>query len=147
MSAYSAARFAFCSSTSARRASTWRRAASFSAPFCSATEARAAAACARSKARCARSDSRCAAVVPVEPPLSFELDPNRAKEDTGLVIPMLASKYGMSEEQVRQAEARVAANVRSAGLEYLAEGRDHGNTFDIHRLLHFAKEQGKQGAM
>src|SRR6185312_4992582 len=26
-------------------------------------------------------------------------------------------------------------------------GRDHGNTFDIHRLLHFAKTRGKQNAL
>ena len=75
---------------------------------------------------------------------SFELDPRRAKGDAGPVIPMLAKKYGLSLEQARQAEARVAANAADAGLEYLAEGRDHGNTFDIHRVLHFAKTRGKQ---
>jgi predicted DsbA family dithiol-disulfide isomerase len=78
---------------------------------------------------------------------SFELDPNRPKSDTGQVIPMLAEKYGMTLDQARAAEANVANNARQTGLEYLAEGRDHGNTFDIHRLLHFAKERGKQGAL
>jgi predicted DsbA family dithiol-disulfide isomerase len=78
---------------------------------------------------------------------SFELDPQRAKGDTAQVLPMLASKYGMSIEQAKQAEARVAANAADAGLGYLAEGRDHGNTFDIHRLLHFAKTRGKQNEL
>ncbi len=78
---------------------------------------------------------------------SFELDPQRAKGDTVQVLPMLARKYGMSLEQAKQAEARVAANAADAGLEYLTEGRDHGNTFDIHRLLHFAKTRGKQGEL
>lgn len=78
---------------------------------------------------------------------SFELDPQRSKEDTVEVIPMLAKKYGMSLDQARQAEARVAANAADAGLGYLAEGRDHGNTFDIHRLLHFAKTRGKQNEL
>ena len=38
----------------------------------------------------------------------------------------------------------VAANAADAGLGYPAEGRDHGDTFDIHRVLHFAKTRGKQ---
>jgi predicted DsbA family dithiol-disulfide isomerase len=78
---------------------------------------------------------------------SYELDPARAKGDTVEVIPMLARKYGLSEAKAREAEAGVAANARSEGLGYQAEGRDHGNTFDIHRMLHFAKAQGKQDAL
>lgn len=75
---------------------------------------------------------------------SFELDPHRAEDEAGPVIPMLAKKYGMSEAQARQAEQRVADNARSEGLGYLTDGRDHGNTFAIHRLLHFAKTKGVQ---
>jgi predicted DsbA family dithiol-disulfide isomerase len=78
---------------------------------------------------------------------SFELDPQRAKGDTVQVLPMLAKKYGMTIEQAKQAEARVAANAADAGLEYLTEGRDTGNTFDIHRVLHFAKTRGKQNEL
>ncbi|MDI2125198.1 DsbA family oxidoreductase [Yinghuangia seranimata] len=78
---------------------------------------------------------------------SFELDPERAKGDTVQVLPMLARKYGMSLEQARQAEARVAANAEDAGLAYLTEGRDHGNTFDIHRVLHFAATKDRQDAL
>ncbi|APS22285.1 DsbA family oxidoreductase [Streptomyces parvus] len=75
---------------------------------------------------------------------SFELDPSRAKGDTALVIDMLAEKYGRSREEAAAMEANVAANARSEGLGYRAEGRDHGNTFDIHRLLHLAKARGRQ---
>lgn len=78
---------------------------------------------------------------------SYELDPNRAEGDTTQVIPMLAQKYGMSEAQARQAEQRVADNARSEGLGYVAEGRDHGSTFAIHRLLHFAKTKGVQNEL
>jgi predicted DsbA family dithiol-disulfide isomerase len=78
---------------------------------------------------------------------SFELDPQRPEDETAQVIPMLARKYGMSESQARQAEQRVADNARSEGLEYLAEGRDTGNTFAIHRLLHFAKTKGVQNEL
>ncbi|GGR91839.1 DSBA oxidoreductase [Streptomyces aureoverticillatus] len=77
---------------------------------------------------------------------SFELDPNRPKGDTAPVIPMLAQKYGMTEAQAREAEQRLGDNAAAEGLAYRTEGRDHGNTFDMHRLLHFAREQGGQDA-
>lgn len=41
-------------------------------------------------------------------------------------------------------EEHVAASARAAGLTYRTEGRDHGNTFDIHRLLHLAAARGRQ---
>ncbi|NEB39107.1 DsbA family oxidoreductase [Streptomyces sp. SID14515] len=75
---------------------------------------------------------------------SFELDPGRAKGDTALVIDMLAEKYGRSREEAASMEANVAANAQSEGLGYRTEGRDHGSTFDIHRLLHLAKARGRQ---
>ncbi|MFF2849211.1 DsbA family oxidoreductase [Streptomyces sp. NPDC058001] len=75
---------------------------------------------------------------------SFELDPHRAKDDVAEVLPMLAKKYGMSETQAREAEQRLGENAAAEGLAYRTEGRDHGNTFDMHRLLHLAKEYGRQ---
>ncbi|MEU5718190.1 DsbA family oxidoreductase [Streptomyces sp. NPDC020403] len=75
---------------------------------------------------------------------SFELDPGRAKGDTVQVIDMLVRKYGRTPEQARGMEANVAANAQAEGLGYRTEGRDHGNTFDIHRLLHLAKARGRQ---
>ncbi|WP_030691620.1 DsbA family oxidoreductase [Streptomyces globisporus] len=78
---------------------------------------------------------------------SFELDPNRAKGDTGPVLEMLAKKYGRTLEEARAMEAHVASNAHSEGLAYLTDGRDHGNTFDIHRLLHLAKERGRQSEL
>ncbi|MFF0205050.1 DsbA family oxidoreductase [Streptomyces sp. NPDC005017] len=75
---------------------------------------------------------------------SFELDPSRAKADAGPVIPMLAAKYGLSEDQAQAAEDNVGAQANAEGLEYRTRGRDHGNTFDMHRLLHLAKEHGRQ---
>ncbi|MGR6969647.1 DsbA family oxidoreductase [Streptomyces cynarae] len=75
---------------------------------------------------------------------SFELDPHRAKDDVQPVLTMLAKKYGMSEAQAQAGENNLGAQAAAEGLEYRTTGRDHGNTFDMHRLLHFAKEQGKQ---
>ncbi|MET9346534.1 DsbA family oxidoreductase [Streptomyces termitum] len=78
---------------------------------------------------------------------SFELDPHRAKGETGPVLEMLAAKYGRTLDEARAMEEHVASNARAEGLEYLTDGRDHGNTFDIHRLLHLAKERGRQDAL
>ncbi|NBM18092.1 DsbA family oxidoreductase [Streptomyces sp. GC420] len=73
---------------------------------------------------------------------SFELDPRSPKGVTGPVIPMLAKKYGLTEAQARQAEENVAGHARAEGLDYVV-GRDHGNTFDLHRLLHLARARGR----
>ncbi|MFD6532627.1 DsbA family oxidoreductase [Streptomyces sp. NPDC060184] len=75
---------------------------------------------------------------------SFELDPGRAKDDIALVVDMLALKYGRTREEVLAMEGNVAANAQAEGLGYRSEGRDHGSTFDIHRLLHLAKARGRQ---
>ncbi|MFJ3923524.1 DsbA family oxidoreductase [Streptomyces sp. NPDC090022] len=75
---------------------------------------------------------------------SFELDPHSAKGDAVPVVEMLARKYGRTLEQARGMEAHVAVNARSEGLAYRTEGRLHGNTFDIHRLLHLAAARGRQ---
>ncbi|WP_328222721.1 MULTISPECIES: DsbA family oxidoreductase [unclassified Streptomyces] len=78
---------------------------------------------------------------------SFELDPGRAKDDIQPVLTMLSKKYGMSEAQAQAGEHNLRAQAAAEGLAYRAEGRDHGSTFDMHRLLHFAKEQGRQSAL
>ncbi|WP_316742322.1 DsbA family oxidoreductase [Streptomyces sp. MK7] len=78
---------------------------------------------------------------------SFELDPHRAKGDVTPVLTMLTRKYGMSEAQAQAGEDNLGAQAAAEGLEYRTRGRDHGNTFDMHRLLHFAEEQGRQSAL
>lgn len=75
---------------------------------------------------------------------SFELDPGRAKDDIQPVLTMLTRKYGMSEAQAQAGEENLGAQAAAEGLDYRTRGRDHGSTFDMHRLLHFAKVQGRQ---
>ncbi|MER6403573.1 DsbA family oxidoreductase [Streptomyces viridosporus] len=75
---------------------------------------------------------------------SFELDPGRAKDDVEPVITMLAGKYGMSEAQAEAGEDNLGVQAAAEGLPYRTRGRDHGSTFDMHRLLHFARERGRQ---
>ncbi|MET7475320.1 DsbA family oxidoreductase [Streptomyces sp. NPDC005648] len=78
---------------------------------------------------------------------SFELDPGRAKDDIQPVIRMLTKKYGMSEAQAQAGEENLGAQAAAEGLDYRTRDRDHGNTFDMHRLLHHAKERGRQNEL
>ncbi|MFE9024232.1 DsbA family oxidoreductase [Streptomyces sp. NPDC007808] len=78
---------------------------------------------------------------------SFELDPGRAKGDVQPVIAMLTKKYGMSAAQAQAGEDNLGAQAAAEGLEYRTRDRDHGSTFDMHRLLHLAKEHGRQDAL
>ncbi|MFE1289024.1 DsbA family oxidoreductase [Streptomyces sp. NPDC058751] len=75
---------------------------------------------------------------------SFELDPGRAKGDVQPVITMLTRKYGMSEAQAQAGEENLGTQAAAEGLAYRTRDRDHGNTFDMHRLLHLAKARGLQ---
>lgn len=74
---------------------------------------------------------------------AFELDP-KAEADGGLVVDLIAKKFGRSKEEALTMEEHVASNARSEGLGYRTEGRDAGNTFDIHRLVQLAKARGRQ---
>ncbi|MEV0690210.1 DsbA family oxidoreductase [Streptomyces sp. NPDC050388] len=75
---------------------------------------------------------------------SFELDPGRAKDHIEPVLTMLTKKYGMSQAQAEAGEDNLGAQAAAEGLPYRTRGRDHGATFDMHRLLHFARTQGRQ---
>ena len=78
---------------------------------------------------------------------AFELDPRAPAIREGDPAERLARKYGMSLDQARAAQARMTAAAADEGLEYkLAEARS-GNTFDAHRLIHFAGQRGCQDAV
>ncbi len=73
---------------------------------------------------------------------SFELDPSAPQQYPGTLNDLLARKYGVSPEQAAGMNARVSGIAQEVGLEYrLAQARP-GNTFDAHRLLHYAGSKG-----
>lgn len=77
---------------------------------------------------------------------SFELDPHAPRQRPGTLIEMLAAKYGVTLQQAAAMNARVTMIAKEVGLDYhLAEGRP-ANTFDAHRLLHFAASRGQGDA-
>ncbi len=69
---------------------------------------------------------------------SFELDPKSPPQYPDSLEVTLARKYGVSSDEAAAMNARVTAIAKEIGLDYrLSEARP-GNTFDAHRLLHFA---------
>ena len=69
---------------------------------------------------------------------SFELDPKSPPQYPDTLVEMLARKYGVSPQQAAAMNANVTALAREIGLEYHLDKARPGNTFDAHRLLHFA---------
>lgn len=83
----------------------------------------------------------------VDPQITFhpyELNPEMPPEGEGL-IEHVGRKYGSSPDQVR--ENRASMKKRAADLGFAMNNTDESriwNTFDAHRLLHWAGTQGNQ---
>ena len=75
---------------------------------------------------------------------SFELDPAAPKGQSTATVEMLASKYGMTLEQARDAQVQMEQRAAAYGLTFRMSDLRSGNTHDAHRLLHLAKARGKQ---
>ncbi|MFI8008089.1 DsbA family oxidoreductase [Streptomyces sp. NPDC086010] len=75
---------------------------------------------------------------------SFELNP-KAQNGTVPIIDAVAAQYGRTHQQQVDREHQAASMANAVGLEFRVGGRVFGNTFDLHRLSHFAKTRGLQG--
>ncbi|MDX8399954.1 MAG: DsbA family oxidoreductase [Gallionellaceae bacterium] len=72
---------------------------------------------------------------------SFELDPKSPLLYPDTLEETLARKYGVSTQEAAAMSARVTAVAKEVGLDYHLNKARPGNTFDAHRLLHFAASQ------
>lgn len=91
-----------------------------------------------------RLDGVVQAEVQVQP---FQLNPDMAPEGED-IIEHLARKYGMTAEQVRSNQAAIRQRGAEVGFAFSLEGRSRTwNTFDAHRLLHWAGLQGQALAL
>jgi protein disulfide-isomerase len=70
---------------------------------------------------------------------SFELDPRAPAQRTRTMTDAVATKYGMSPEQVRVGHARMTALGAEVGFTFDFDGVKLGNTFDAHRLAQAAR--------
>jgi predicted DsbA family dithiol-disulfide isomerase len=74
----------------------------------------------------------------------FELNPQMPKEGQE-ITEHITQKYGISEQQAEQNRAAIKERGMSVGYEFGNRGGGRiYNTFDAHRLLHWAHELGKQ---
>ncbi len=78
---------------------------------------------------------------------SFELDPSAAKGVTMPTVDLLASKYGMSVVQARDAQRQMERRAADDGLDFRMDGLRSGNTRDAHRLLQLAKARHRQAEL
>lgn len=72
----------------------------------------------------------------------FELNPNMVDEGEDL-IEHIGKKYGRTPDQVLQAQAELRQRGAAVGFTFGPRKRIY-NTFDAHRLLHWAGLKGKQ---
>ncbi len=78
---------------------------------------------------------------------SFELDP-RAPQQHDMPQPeLLARKYGTTVEQAHAMNSRMSEAAAGEGLTFHLDQVKVGNTFNAHRLLHFAADQGHREAL
>ncbi len=74
---------------------------------------------------------------------SFELDPNAAAGFTETLVQVLSRKYGVSAQQAAGMNAHVSDIAALEGLTYNLEHAHPGNTFNAHRLAHYASSLGR----
>lgn len=75
---------------------------------------------------------------------SFELDPNGPRRREGDYASRLARKYGTDRDGAQAMIDRMTAAGAAAGIEMRFEISQPGNSFDAHRVLHLARELGRQ---
>jgi predicted DsbA family dithiol-disulfide isomerase len=75
---------------------------------------------------------------------AYELDPRAPVRREGDHAEHLARKYGMPRSQAVAGIERLTATAAAEGLDFHFERAQPGNTFDAHRLLHYAGQAGPE---
>jgi predicted DsbA family dithiol-disulfide isomerase len=77
----------------------------------------------------------------------FELNPNMAPDGED-IAEHLRKKYGSTPDQIKRNGENIRARGAALGFEFAMDKRDRTyNTFDAHRLLHWADAEGKGAAL
>jgi len=96
------------------------------------------------EAALARLDGTVAADLHFQP---FELNPHMGADGQN-IVEHIGQKYGSTPEQSAKTRAMIKERAASLGFEMrMDESSRIYNTFDAHRLLHWAQAQGKQPAL
>jgi predicted DsbA family dithiol-disulfide isomerase len=78
---------------------------------------------------------------------SFELDPTAPHRHNERQADLLARKYRVPVEQAEAMNANMTAEGKKEGLDFHFDRVQVGNTFDAHRLIHFAASKGQRAEM
>lgn len=78
---------------------------------------------------------------------SFELDPNASFYTGKSIEEAISEKYGVSIEQARGMNQNIIEQAKEVGLDFNFSELKPTNTLSAHRLIKFAKSQGKELAM
>lgn len=78
---------------------------------------------------------------------SFQLNPDIETDPKKSVNEYLAEHKGITLDHAKKLNDRVTSMAADVGLRYDFDKAIVANSFDAHRLSHFAKQQGKQNAM
>lgn len=70
---------------------------------------------------------------------SYELDPNSPRDLNQDIHEMLSDKYGVSVDEAKRMNQGVGQQASEVGLTFNFDKMIPTNTFDAHRLTHFAK--------
>lgn len=74
---------------------------------------------------------------------SFELDLAAKKKFDGNIHEIIAKKYGISVEQAKASNNQIVEQAKAIGLDYNFDNLIPTNTFDAHRITHYAKQKEK----
>jgi predicted DsbA family dithiol-disulfide isomerase len=75
---------------------------------------------------------------------SFQLDRNAPAVDDQPAIDRVAAKYGTSREQMVAQHEQMARDAAAVGLDFQWERLRSGNSYDAHRLVHLARNLGRE---
>jgi predicted DsbA family dithiol-disulfide isomerase len=78
---------------------------------------------------------------------AFELDPRASAPYSGTLNELLATKYSLPLERAAELNQRVEHSATELGLTWALDRARPTNTFDAHRVIALAAEQGRQEPM
>jgi predicted DsbA family dithiol-disulfide isomerase len=78
---------------------------------------------------------------------SFELDPTAPPRQDRASVDLLAAKYGMTAAKAQGMMDSMTATGAAEGVTFRFDRSISGNTFDAHRLIHFAATHAKREQM
>ena len=74
---------------------------------------------------------------------SFELNPNAEKVNDYNIHEAISKKYGISLDEAKANNDNIVNQAKNLGLDYNFDDLVITNSFDAHRMTHFAKDYGK----